>query len=442
MHKLKMEILVINYYWPPAGGPAVQRWVNMLNEWTAAGVICHLVTVDSTKATYQVLDNSIGKQVNSGINIYKTDTAELFGLYRNLVGQVPANAFVNERRPSFKQKIARFMRGNFFIPDPRKGWNKFAYRAAVKIIQSHDVKILVTAGPPHSTHLIGLKIKKITNITWIADLHDYWTDIFYLKEFYRTPPARWIDRHLELKVLKSADLVLSHCQFAKQLYVKKLKNLNADKILIHTMGFDNTLFQPDRKPEPQSVFTVTYTGMMPGNFDPEIFFRVMGRIVSDYPEIPVKIRFVGLFSQTVRSFIKKYELEKCFEETGYVEHSKIPVYLYSSSLLLLVNPHVRNEKMIVPGKIYEYLAVRKPVISIAGNDSENARLLELCEAGRNFERNDDETMYSYLKELLKAWQIDHHVDLTNNNRNYLKFSRSYEARRLLEKITRMTGSGS
>ena len=169
-------------------------------------------------------------------------------MYKQYVGSIPANAFVDERHPSLKQKIARFIRGNFFIPDPRRGWNKYAYKKAVEIISRHAIQAVITAGPPHSTHLIGLKLKKKQNIKWIADFHDYWSTIFYLKDFYRLPPARWIDTCYEKKVLKQADLVLAHCQYARNLYIERLNSKDQQKILVHAMGYDETLFQPVQLP--------------------------------------------------------------------------------------------------------------------------------------------------------------------------------------------------
>ncbi len=433
-HLAQKSILIINYYWPPAGGPAVQRWVDIIKNWSESDVSCIVLTVDEVKATYQVIDKSIEKQVPGNVKIFRTNTSEFFSSYKKYIGNLPANAFVNQQNPTLKQKIARFIRGNFFIPDPRKGWNKFAYKKALDIIRNYAVKVIITAGPPHSTHLIGLKLQKKLEVKWIADFHDYWTDIFYLKDFYRTPPAKWVDNHFEKKVLRNADLVLTHCQYARKLYLKKLESIAEEKILVHTMGYDSRIFEPDQKFALQSAFTITYTGMMPENYNPDIFFKVMGRVVKHYSETPIIIRFIGLFSPSIKNLVIKYGLEKHWKESGYIEHSEIPGYLNSSSALLLVNPNVKDEEMIVPGKIYEYLAVRKPIISISGNNSENAYLLELCEAGENFERNHEEGLYHFLSDLIETWKVNKQVDLTNSNNNFQNFSRSYEAAKLLEKI--------
>ncbi|MBN2214150.1 MAG: glycosyltransferase [Bacteroidales bacterium] len=434
------SVLIINYYWPPAGGPAVQRWVDILNCWADTGVTCHVVTVDQDLATYQVTDQSLIDEINPRIKTYRTNTSELYFLYNRYVGQVPANAFVDEQKPSFIKKIARFIRGNIFIPDPRRGWNRFAYQKAREVIQNNVIKIIITAGPPHSTHLIGLKLKKKLKIRWIADFHDYWTDIFYLKDFYRTIPAKWLDKCYEKKVLYSADLVLSHCQYARTLYLEKLKNQAEKKVVVHTLGYNGRLFSSDQRAERQNSFIITYTGMMPENYEPEIVFSVIKRIVQAYPELPIKMRFIGLFSQSIRHIVKSYGLEKHFEETGYVEHREIPSYLYTSTVLLLINPNVKDNRMIVPGKIYEYLAVRKPVISISDKYSENARLIGLCEAGRNFERNDADELFSYLEELIDKWKAEGNADLRHSNNNYLQFSRDHEARILLDRIRGMMNS--
>ncbi len=434
-HKAIQSVLVINYYWPPAGGPAVQRWVDILKHWSGSGVSCYVLTVDPAKATYQVTDPSLAKQVPEDVKVFRTATAEFFSAYKKFIGNLPANAFVNEQNPSLKQKIARFIRGNFFIPDPRRGWNRFAFRKAAEIICRHSIDVVITAGPPHSTHLTGLRLKKRLGIKWIADFHDYWSTIFYLKDFYRTLPAKRIDACYEKKVLQQADLVLSHCQYARKLYQKRLGQPGGEKVMVHTMGYDEALFQPGQKPSPQQAFIITYSGMMPENYEPDVFFKALGRIVKDFPEVPVKIRFIGLFSPRIKMLIDQNGLAHHWEETGYVEHRKIPAYLEASSVLLLVNPNVKDEKMIVPGKIYEYLAVRKPVISISGKDSENASLLRLCEAGGNFQRDNEEGLYRYVAGLVNQWKKTRNNDLTHDNDHYLEFSRHREAMKLWKSIS-------
>src|SRR5262249_39479639 len=158
-------------------------------------------------------DETLLTRIAPSTRTFRTGTSELFGIYKRYIGKgkVPANGLVDEPDPTLLQKVARFARGNFFLPDPRKGWNKHAYDRAAALITSEKIDIVFTAGPPHSTHLVGLRLKKhFPHIRWIADIHDYWTEVSYLSKFYRTAIAGWVDARLEKKVLRSADRIMTH----------------------------------------------------------------------------------------------------------------------------------------------------------------------------------------------------------------------------------------
>ncbi len=182
---MPIKILLLNYYWPPGGGPAVQRWLDITNYLSAYGIDTDVVTVDDKLATYPFRDETLMTRISPGTRIFRTGTSELFSIYKRFIGKgkVPANGLVDEPDPTFLQKAARFARGNFFLPDPRRGWNKHAYAQAAALIKTERIDVIFTAGPPHSTHLIGLKLKKhFPHIPWIADIHDYWTsDFLFIK---------------------------------------------------------------------------------------------------------------------------------------------------------------------------------------------------------------------------------------------------------------------
>jgi glycosyltransferase involved in cell wall biosynthesis len=426
------KVLIINYYWPPSGGPAVQRWLSIANHLVREGIHCSVLTVDENQAAYPVIDPQLSNRIDRRIEVYRTGTSELFWLYKQYAGggKLPASGLVDESDPNWKQKIARFFRGNFFLPDPRRGWNKEALRRARQIIGEQKIDVIITAGPPHSTHLIGLALKERNSVHWIADFHDYWTDAFYLKKFYRTLPAQWIDKAYEKKVLKNADLILCHCQAARILFSSKVSSRDIkSKIRVHTVGYEEELF-PEVTPAPQPEFAITYTGSMPGYYDPRAFMEALRIVRGIKKEVPLVFRFVGLMSPKIREMISQYGLDELLEEVGYVSHLTSIDYLYKSSILFLINPRLGDERMIVPGKLYEYLAVRKPIIFLGPADSENARIITDCEAGQSFERHDAAGLASYLSELMDRWTEKKHVDLENDNENYKKYGRERESRQL------------
>ncbi|MCK5765651.1 MAG: glycosyl transferase family 1, partial [Bacteroidales bacterium] len=164
--------LILTYYWPPAGGPGVQRWLKFVKYLEEFGWKAHILTVKD--GTYSALDEELEKEVPENIPVHKTKSRDPFRFYNMLKGKKDGSvsvALINiNKKKSFVDRMAMYIRSNFFIPDARKGWLPYAYKEALRIIAADNIDLIVTTGPPHSTHLTGLKIKKKTGIKWLADL--------------------------------------------------------------------------------------------------------------------------------------------------------------------------------------------------------------------------------------------------------------------------------
>jgi glycosyltransferase involved in cell wall biosynthesis len=413
---MAIKILLLNYYWPPGGGPAVQRWLDITNYLSAYDIHSDVVTVDDKLATYPFRDETLMTRISPGTRVFRTGTSELFSVYKRFIGKgkVPANGLVDEPDPTFLQKAARFARGNFFLPDPRRGWNKHAYAQAAALIETERIDVIFTAGPPHSTHLIGLKLKRdFPHIPWIADIHDYWTEVSYLSKFYRTGIAGYFDKRLEKKVLLSADRIMTHCQSSKSLQCGKIEGRDCSKIFVHTMGFNEDMFYP-RPPVRQASFEIIYTGIMADHYEPEMLFRALKTAIGQRPDLPVKLKFIGSLSSTIRDHIMELGLGPLLEEWPYVPHARVVSELYKSTTVFLINPKFENEGIHVPGKLYEYLAVLKPIISIAPHGSENEQIILNMKAGQNFDRTEEAELSQYLVELMDRWQDRQDIDLPEN----------------------------
>lgn len=430
------KILLINYYWPPCGGPAVQRWLDITNFLAQKDIQTCVVTIDEKVATFPSVDNSLKSRVHPTVKVATTQTGELFSVYKRYIGKgkVPSTAMADEPNPNFLQKAARFARGNFFLPDPRIGWNKYAFEKACELIEQEGIKVFFTAGPPHSTHLVGLSLrKKYPGIRWIADFHDYWTDVAYLKLFYRTAIAAFFDRKLERRVLNTADMVMTHCNSSKELLSSRITKGSKEKVFVHTMGFNETLF-PFRQPEEQPFFLVSYVGMITSAYKPGPFFSAVKKATELVPDVPFKLRFVGAVDPAIKMLVEEAGIGPFVEEAGYLPHQEAILHLAKSSALLLVNPQSDKERIIVPGKLYEYLATFKPVISLSVRGSENEAILREWNAGQNFDRSDVEGMTAYIVRLMKEWKEKRNIDLPYNEGIYVKYGRKNEAFSLAGKI--------
>lgn len=388
------RVLIFTYYWPPSGGAGVQRWLKFSKFLPEFGWEPIVITVDPKKATYPVLDDSLHKEIGAKVRVIQTNSTEWFSFYKKVTGSnnVPYAGFANEsKKISFKQKAARFVRGNFFLPDPRKGWNKHALKAATSLIKGTSIDCIVTTGPPHSTQLIGLKLRKKYNIPWIVDFRDPWTDIYYDHQFYPTRLAKRINLAYERNVLKKSDLVLTVSQGFKNIFVEK-NYFKPEKVEIIPNGFDEDDFQFEIRPE-SDQFIITYVGTLSDIYPLDSFIKAFLHLLKNKPIF--KLRFIGSVSSNQLAKLKEIP-DNSIEFIEYVEHKKAVEYMKLSDVLLLVVPEHSSGKGILPGKIFEYLASERSVLGIGPTDGDSALILENTGAGMMVSSNDQEGIISCL----------------------------------------------
>ncbi len=434
----KKKVLIITYYWPPSGGSAVQRWLSFSNHLVKLGFEVFVLTVSEETATYPLWDESLVQKIDPNIHVSRSDTKGVFSIYKKYIGkgQVPSAGFANEGKPNFLQLTARFVRGNFFLPDARKSWNKTAIPKALELIDQHQIDTVITAGPPHSSHLIGKKIKKErSSIYWIADFHDAWTDVWYYDKLFKTKPIISIDKAMEKSILQQADHVLVVGEYLKNVLAQKIAG-HEQKFSVISMGYDDPIDQMKMQ-QANADFTITYTGTIDVDYRPEILIDALKKLNSENPTCRIKLKFVGLLSSAIREKIVAEGLEAMLIETGYVSHQESIEHLVSADCLLLISPEVKSEKFIIPGKLYEYLATQKPIINIGHLETDTARIVSLCDAGRNFNREQTAALQEYIQQLYTAWGKggDESID-KNRNTVFKDYRRSQEAAKialLLEK---------
>lgn len=395
------KILVVTYYWPPSGGAGVQRWLKFVKYLPQFGYEPVVLTVREDYASYAQKDQSLIKEVDPDIQVIRTPSFEPYNLYLKISGkkEIPFGGFSNEGSVTLMQRIFRFIRGNLFIPDPRKGWNRYALKEAKKVIQQEKIDTVITTGPPHSTHLIGYKLKKSAGIRWIADFRDPWTDIYYYKDLSLTCLAKWYDRKLEKKVLHSCDKLITVGYELKNLLESKSVELRNNKIRVIPNGFDEQDFQNPGNVQSEK-FIITYSGTISS------YYKIDG-FVSALTELPeevrqkIFIRFVGNVSPVVLDLLNKAGLTSQVELTGYVPHNESINYLFQAGILLLLIPDVKDNKGILTGKFFEYLATGKPILAIGPTDGDVARILNETGAGFIYSYNDASSIKNCIQDVFK-----------------------------------------
>jgi len=379
------KVLIITYYWPPSGGAGVQRWLKFAKYLPEFGWTPLVLTVDPDYAAYPVTDDSLGNDLPTSVKVFKTPATDYFRIYNKDKSKIPSAGFANNVDNTPKAKMMRFIRGNFFIPDPRKGWNKFAIRKASEIIETEGIRNVITTSPPHSTQLIGLKIKrKYPKINWIADLRDPWTDIYYYNQFYPTFISRKIDSAYEKSVLKTADRIITVGPSLKASFSSKY-NAIEDKIEVITNGYDEDDFQGLIQTNPE-LFTITYTGTLSEAYPIGGFLEALHRVKEIGKEF--RLRFIGTVPEKIKELVLLKTGNSSVEFVPYVDHSTAVKYMLSSTILLLIIPDHKSNKSIITGKLFEYIASARPILCLGPSDGDTAEIIKSCEAGKTFNYDD------------------------------------------------------
>jgi glycosyltransferase involved in cell wall biosynthesis len=421
------KVLIITYYWPPSGGAGVQRWLKFAKYLPDFGYEVHVLTVRPDRATYPQSDESLLKQVPKNVTVHCTDATNPFAIYSVFGKGAPSSGFANDDVSGFKgliKTLARFVRGNVFIPDPRKGWNRFAIEKANELIDTLGIETVITTSPPHSTQLIGLELKRKKNIRWIADMRDPWTKIYYVSELLQTKWAQRKNTDWERQVLENADKVVTVSHTLAAEFCELAQALQRENVKVIPNGFDEDDFQVSVPLEKQ--FTIGYMGTITEQYDISSLLSAIGS-----GNLDVGLRFIGDVQAGLRNRVG--EVAARCEFTGYLNHDKAIEKAASCSILLLVIPKVEANKGILTGKIFEYLALKRPILAIGPIDGDAARILNETGAGMMFDYSDEHGISKFLNEKVIQFQTGQQLSDSSVIHKYSRRGLTGQLVRILEK---------
>ena len=394
------RLLIITYYWPPAGGSGVQRWVKFAKYLPQEGWQPVIYTPENPE--YTAVDHTLEAEVPYEAEIIRRPINEPYNLYRRLMGKGASTDMrtltssvmpgsdrasaaeskeesspVSGGRKSFKQRLSLWVRGNLFVPDPRVGWVKPSVRFLKKYLAEHPVDAIVTTGPPHSMHLIGQRLHKDLGIPWIPDFRDPWTRMYYLKHLPMTPRTRRRHQELEQSVLDECSTVLSVTPLVQEEFQAQTKT----PVAMITNGYDGGDF--DQAVEPDGFFNIVHAGLLAADANPLGLWKVLGIKAwaeSDF-KAALRIRLVGTVDREVYAAIEEAGLKDNVVDLGYRDHLAAVREQLAASVLILPLRDDPGMRPILPGKLFEYLASRRPVLGIAHEDGAMARVLTDTGAG-------------------------------------------------------------
>ncbi|UTW62361.1 glycosyltransferase [bacterium SCSIO 12741] len=438
--KASKKVLILTYYWPPSGGSGVQRWMYFCRYLAEFGFEPIVVTVKEESASYKHVDPAFLERVKH-VETHRTSTLEPLKMYSLLVSGsankgIP-QGHVGTDKKGFFHKLSTFVRGNFFVPDARMGWNRYALPEARKLIREHNIDLLITTGPPHSTHLMGLKLKKEFPIKWLADLRDPWTDLYYVKDLMRMDWANEKDARLERDVLLGADQVLTVGVKLKELLGQKIPG-KEDKIHYIYNGFDSFLMD-ELKAEEHDHFQLSYTGLMSSNQPYTFMIEALKKAFSEVEKGKVKMVFAGNIEEAI---LEAFTRELPFMEMdfrGYVSHAEALVQMKSSQLLLNVLPEMKDSEILISGKLMEYMASGNPVLCIGNPVGEAAIMLREVDNARLYAKDKVEEMASFIRQVYDRWSAGNPM-INNTDTDYIKSKSRYETSRQLADFLRDMGA--
>ncbi|UAM96673.1 glycosyltransferase family 4 protein [Polaribacter litorisediminis] len=390
-----MKVLIITYYWPPAGGSGVQRWLKFVKYLQNFGIEPIVYTVDD--ARYPKEDDSLRKEIPEGITILKQPIWE------------PTDLFFWKKKKQQKKDVSNstnsgvlsFIRGNFFVPDPKIFWVRPSVKFLENFLKENKVDVLISSGPPHSMHLIAHQLQQKTNVKWLADFRDPWSNLYYNKEFKQSQFAITRNKKLESTILKNADCVLTVSNSLKNEFEKQAK-----RVEVITNGFDNEVLVSkaialDKK------FSISYIGLLPKQSNPKLFFSALQKICIENADFKkdLKLNFIGDISDEVKNEIQIHKLSENTAFFGYVSHKKAIEYQQKAQVLLLLIPNIKNAHGILTGKLFEYLTTNRPIFAISPDNKDLEEILEQTNTGFMLDYNNElkikeaiEAMYHRYKE--------------------------------------------
>jgi len=421
------KVLVITYYWPPAGGPGVQRWLKFVKYLKDFGVEPVLYIPENPH--YPLVDESFVNDVPKDVKIYKHKIKEPYriaSLFSSKKTKRISSGIIQSKNQSFIEKILLWVRGNLFIPDARKFWVKPSVNYLKDVLDKEGIDTIITTGPPHSVHLIGYYLKQSMTLNWLADFRDPWTTIGYHKKLKLTTSAEKKHKKLEADVLNAANKIIVTSNTTKE----EFKRITDKPIQVITNGFDGEVVNAKQL---DSLFTISHIGSLLSGRNPIKLWEVLAELVQENQDFKkaLMLQFIGVVSDEILATITEVGLQDYIEVVGYVSHQKALEYQKASQVLLLVEIDSQDTIGIIPGKLFEYMAAKRPLLGVGPRDWEVAGIVKETNTGSIFNHSDDIA----LKNVLLSWFENYRKgELMITSSNIEQYSRRELTRKLAEYI--------
>ena len=423
------KVLIISYYWPPAGGPGSQRAVKFAKYLPEFGWEPVILTV--RKGEFAYIDLTLFKDVPSNLKIYRTNSIEPFTLFKTFTGRNKGDlipiGILTSKKGRIRDTVAYWIRSNLFVPDARIGWIPYAYKLGLDIIRKERIDIIFTTSPPHSLQLSGYLLKKRTGLPWVTDLRDPWVDIRYYEHLDRFFMAEKLDTCFENKVLSSTDYLISINSRIVDHYLNK-RNLKDYKAIPN--GFDQIYFDKFAYKR-DNFFKILHVGNWGTDQNSPELFAALKRIgiLKTHFLNHVKVTNYGKVSAEVMRSVRLNNLEKNFFSKQYIPYENMVREIVNSDLLLIIIARAEKNEMFISAKIFDYLGARRPIFALAPLNGELAKLMKDHQVGFVVDYNDEKLIESKIKKIYEYW-----LDNKDLNLKYVGIEK-YERKNLAKQLS-------
>ena len=387
------KLLIITYYFPPAGGPGVQRWLKFVKYLPEFNV--QPIVYVPENPTYPIVDEALVNEISDKVIVLKNKILEPYQLAsvfsKNKTKKISSGIFPPKKKQSFLDKLFLWVRGNVFIPDARVLWVKPSVSYLEKYIKENNIDTIVTSGPPHSLHLIGLELKQKLGVKWFADFRDPWTTIGYHKSLLLSSYAVKKHKELEYKVLNTADTIIVTSKTTKT----EFQAITNKPISVITNGYD---VENVEKQTLDKKFTLAHIGSFLSERNPQFLWESLVELLKEIPSLKndLEIKLIGAVSQEVLDAIAEFKLGDYLNLLGYVSHHEAIAHQKKSQVLLLIEINSEDTKSIIPGKLFEYMVSNRPIIAIGPQGSDFADIIKETNTGVFFDYSEKTKLKSVI----------------------------------------------
>lgn len=418
---MKKKILLISYHYPPSMAVGGLRIANFARYLPEQGWQPYVLTIEDRYLEQVDRNRLAGLEHAPIVKAPKAPTvSDLYLSLKSRLGKqsrqtdaeggvaVPKAAAPNTNTngsEGAKQKLKRYIFSLLLsLPDGERSWVVPAVLKAVRVIKREHIDCILTSCPPYSVHLIGLALKLLTGVRWVADFRDPWITGSQKRLYYTSRLSMAIERRLERLVLRKADRVLVNTANLTRLLLRTHGDLDSGKVMQLPNGFNPDRYGPYRRLEKYRRFTITYAGSLYFGRTPEPLFKALKRLIDAETVRPeqIGVKLVGqcdrIDGRATSAVVAEYALESVVDLIPPVSYDAAMTIVGRSRLALLLAP---DQPYQIPAKVFDYFGVRTPVLALAGEGA-TADIISSTRSGEVFSPDDVGGISAFLARALES----------------------------------------